>query len=106
LQLIIAVLQKRAGLNLQNQDVFVSVAGGIKTKEPAMDLAVAIAIASSLKNKAVDPQICAYGEVGLSGEIRAVSFQNKRTNEATRLGFDKFIKTKNLNKAISEVINV
>lgn len=106
LQLIIAVLQKRAGLNLQNQDVFVSVAGGIKTKEPAMDLAVALAIASSLKNQTINSKICAFGEVGLSGEIRSVSFEKKRVTEATRLGFADFVKTKNLNNAIKEVINV
>ncbi len=106
LQLIIAVLQKRAGLNLANQDVFVSVAGGIKTKEPSQDLAVALAIASSLKNKPIDPRICAFGEVGLSGEIRAVSFEKKRINEATRLGFEKFVKHKNITKAIMEVVNV
>lgn len=106
LQLLIAVLQKRAGLNLANQDVFVNIAGGMKIKETAVDLAVALAIASSLKNVAVDGKVCAYGEVGLSGEIRSVTFSNKRMNEATRLNFDKFIKSKNISSALKEAINV
>ena len=104
LQLIIAVLQKRAGLSLSNQDIFVNVAGGIKIKETAVDLAVALAIASALKGVKVDQKLCAYGEVGLSGEIRSVSFDKKRFNEAERLGFGKIIKSNNIKDAISEAM--
>lgn len=106
LQLIIAVLQKRAGLNLANQDVFVNIAGGIKIKETAGDLAVALAIASAYKNVAIDAKLCAFGEIGLSGEIRNVHFEKKRINEAERLNFTKFIKNKNLTNAIKEATNV
>lgn len=104
LQLLIAVLQKRAGVNLSNQDVFVNIAGGVKIRETAVDLSVALAITSSVKNQAIDNQLCAFGELGLSGEIRAVSFDKKRITEATRLGFTKFIKNKNILGAIKEVI--
>lgn len=96
LQLLIAVLQKRANLNLSNQDVFINVVGGVKIKEPAVDLAVALAVAGSLKNKAINSKTCVFGELGLSGEIRKVNHESKRTNEAKRLGFDEFIKGKNI----------
>lgn len=105
LQLIIAVLQKRAGLDLSDQDVFINIAGGIKIKETAVDLAVAIAIASSLKGIAVKTKICAYGEIGLSGEIRTVPFSNKRTLEASRMGFSAIISEKDIKLAISEAID-
>lgn len=101
LQLLIAVLQKRAGLNLSNQDIFINVVGGIKAKEPAVDLAVALAIASALKGVAIDDQICAFGEVGLSGEIRQVALESRRKAEALRLGFSKFINKKTLFEAIN-----
>ncbi len=100
LQLIIAVLQKRAGLNLSNQDVFVNIVGGIKINEPAVDLAVAMAIASVIKGKAIDPKICVFGEVGLSGEIRKVRLESKRIAEAKRLGFSKFNISKSLEGAV------
>lgn len=104
LQLIIAVLQKRANLNLSNQDVFVNIAGGIKINDTGVDLAVALAIASSLKNLKTDTKVCAFGEIGLSGEIRLVSFAKKRSAEAERLGFEKNIKAKFIDKAIDEVL--
>lgn len=106
LQLIIAVLQKRAGINLANQDVFVNIAGGLKIKETAGDLAVVLAIVSAYKNFPLDGKLCAFGEVGLSGEIRHVHFEKKRVNEAERLNFTKFIKNKNLINAIKEAANV
>lgn len=104
LQLIIAVLQKRAGLDLSDQDVFINIAGGIKIKETAADLAVALAIASSLKGKAIEKTICAFGEIGLSGEIRSVSFVKKRMAEAERMGFDLVVAQKNVKLAIAEAI--
>lgn len=100
LQLIIAILQKRAGLNLGNQDVFINVAGGLKISEPAADLAVALAIASVFKNQPVDSGLCVFGELGLSGDIKPVRFNEKRLHEARRLGLKKFISEKNILQAL------
>jgi len=100
LQLLVAVLQRRVGLALGNQDVFINIVGGIKINEPAVDLAVAMAIASAIKGKAIDPKICVFGEVGLSGEIRKVRLESKRIAEAKRLGFSKFISSKSLEGAV------
>ncbi len=87
LLLITAVLGKRVHLKLGNQDILINVTGGIKVSEPAADLAVALAIASSYRDRAVDPEMVAIGEVGLSGELRAVSQLERRVAEAARLGF-------------------
>ncbi|NQT31911.1 MAG: DNA repair protein RadA, partial [Deltaproteobacteria bacterium] len=87
LLLITAVLTKRAGLRLGNQDIIANVTGGLKVGEPAADLGIALAIASSARDVAVDPQLVAVGEVGLSGELRAVSQLDRRVAEAARLGF-------------------
>ncbi len=87
LLLLTAVLSKRAGLKLSDQDVFVNVIGGLKVKEPAADLAVAIAIASSYRNKPVLSDLAIIGEIGLSGELRSVSQINRRIGEAAKLGF-------------------
>ena len=87
LLLITAVLAKRVGLKLGNQDIIVNVTGGLKIGEPAADLGIALAIASSFRDVAVDPELAVVGEVGLSGELRAVSQLDRRVNEAARLGF-------------------
>lgn len=87
LLLIIAVLSKRVGLRLGNQDVIANVTGGLRIGEPAADLGIALAIASSFRDVAVDPHLLAVGEVGLSGELRAVSQLDRRAAEAARLGF-------------------
>jgi DNA repair protein RadA/Sms len=87
LLLITAVLTKRVGLKLGNQDIIVNVTGGLKVGEPAADLGIALAIASSFRDLAVDPALVAAGEVGLSGELRAVSQLDRRVAEAARLGF-------------------
>lgn len=87
LLLITAVLTRRASLKLSHQDIIVNVTGGLKIGEPAADLGIALAIASSYKDTAVDPQMVALGEIGLSGELRAVSQLDRRVNEAARLGF-------------------
>lgn len=89
--MILAVLEKRVGLSLANQDVYVNVAGGLKIIEPAIDLAIALAVASNFKEVPVDPGAIALGEVGLAGEIRAVSQMEKRVREAARLGFERAI---------------
>ncbi|MFH0780089.1 MAG: DNA repair protein RadA [Parcubacteria group bacterium] len=87
LQMISAVLFKRAGLNLNNQDIHLNIAGGIKVSEPAIDLAVALAIVSALKNKPIAKDTIVIGELGLGGEIRNVQQLEKRIAEAEKLGF-------------------
>ena len=93
--LIMAVLEKRAGLLLQNQDAYLKSAGGVKLDEPAIDLAVAVAIASSYKELPTNPQECFIGEIGLTGEIRRVNRIEQRINEAAKLGFTKIYAPKN-----------
>jgi DNA repair protein RadA/Sms len=87
LLLLVAVLSKRVGLRLFDQDVFINVVGGLRINEPAADLAVALAIASSFQNVPLPEDLAAVGEVGLSGELRAVSHLSRRLNEAAKLGF-------------------
>ncbi len=118
LQMLAAVLIKRADVPLLNQDIHLNVTGGLKINETGADLAVCLAIVSSLKNKAIDPQTLILGEVGLGGEIRPVYQLDKRIEEALKLNFKKIIipvgKTapsqkelvpvKNLEQAIKKVI--
>ena len=85
--LLMAVLEKRVGLSLANCDAYVNLAGGIKVSEPAIDLGIVMAIASSFKNRAVPDGMLAFGEVGLSGEVRSVSMAQTRVKEAAKLGF-------------------
>lgn len=89
--LLMAVLEKRVGLLMQNQDAYVKVAGGVKLDEPAIDLAVAVSIASSFKDQASRPDDVLIGEVGLTGEIRRVSRIDQRVQEAAKLGFKRAI---------------
>lgn len=89
LHLMLAVLEKRCGFFFGNQDVFLNVAGGLKVSEPAIDLALAVALVSSLQDIPVPRDVCFTGEVGLSGEIRPVQQLEKRIAEATRLGYKK-----------------
>lgn len=103
LQLLIAVLTQRARLPLGQYDVYVNVAGGFHITEPAADLAVALAIASALKNKPLPLQAVIFGEVGLSGEVRRVAFDEKRRSEAKRFGYKEVIappETKTLTDAL------
>lgn len=88
---LLAVLEKRAGLHLASQDVYTSIAGGVSLDEPAIDLGIATAVASSLRDRPVDGTAVAIGEVGLAGEIRAVPQISRRTMEAARLGFRRCI---------------
>ena len=85
--LLMAVLEKRIGLPLSNYDAYVNIAGGIKMNEPAIDLGLVMAIVSSYKNKPVGDTVIAFGEVGLSGEVRAVNMPEQRVTEAKKLGF-------------------
>ncbi|WP_460023596.1 DNA repair protein RadA [Lactovum odontotermitis] len=87
--LILAVLEKRAGLLMQNQDAFLKSAGGVKIDEPAIDLAIAVALASSYKDQPTNPSECFIGEIGLTGEIRRVVRMEQRISEAAKLGFKK-----------------
>jgi DNA repair protein RadA/Sms len=91
LQLVIAILQKRLSLPLGSFDIFVNVSGGLKIGEPAADLAVALAILSSFKNKPLDPKTAVFGELGLLGEVRTIGASERRIKEAKRLGFTSVI---------------
>ncbi|MET3875078.1 DNA repair protein RadA/Sms [Chitinophaga sp. OAE865] len=89
LQLLLAVLEKRGGFHFGVKDVFLNIAGGIRVEDPAIDLAVLCALLSSYEDNAISPKICFSGEVGLSGEIRAVNRIEQRIAEAEKLGFEK-----------------
>lgn len=89
LNLLIAILDKRLGMQLGGMDIFVNVVGGIRIYEPAIDMGIVAAIASSLKNKAVEPGTFTFGEAGLSGELRGISQAETRIKEAAKLGFKK-----------------
>ncbi|TQS76099.1 DNA repair protein RadA [Ornithinibacillus gellani] len=89
--LLMAVLEKRVGLMLQNQDAYIKVAGGVKLDEPAIDLAVAVSIASSFRDQATNAEDIFIGEVGLTGEVRRVSRIEQRVQEAAKLGFKRVI---------------
>ncbi|MEK8132674.1 DNA repair protein RadA [Paenibacillus filicis] len=91
LSLIIAVLEKRMGMFLQNQDAYLNIAGGVKLDEPAVDLAVAVSIASSFRDQPTQPFDVVFGEVGLTGEVRGVSRVDQRVREAQKLGFKRVI---------------
>lgn len=100
LQLLTAILSKRAGLNLSNQDIYINVVGGIKIEEPAADLAVALAIVSSMKDIVIQDTVI-IGELGLSGEVRYVPNLEKRIKEAEKLGFKRIICPKISTKSAS-----
>lgn len=89
--MLIAVLEKRVGQNLSNQDIYVNIVGGMRIDEPAADLGIICAVASAFKNRDIDPDIALIGEVGLTGELRAVNQIEKRLNEMKKLGFLKCI---------------
>lgn len=89
--LLMAVLEKRAGMNLSASDAYVNIAGGIKMNEPAIDLGILLAVASSYKDIIISEHVIAFGEVGLSGEVRAVSMAEQRVAEARKLGFETVI---------------
>ena len=86
--LLMAVLEKRIGLHLSNYDAYVNIAGGIKMNEPAIDLGIVMAIVSSYKNRPISEGMIVFGEVGMSGEVRAVSMPEQRVAEAKKLGFE------------------
>ncbi|NPA12390.1 MAG: DNA repair protein RadA [Aquificae bacterium] len=116
LSIITAILEKELGIFLKDRDIFVNVVGGITVKEPAVDLAVATAIVSSLRNKPVPNNLAVFGEVGLTGEVRSVYYTEQRIKEAKSFGFDKImvpantdvndpslIKVKNIQQAVEYI---
>lgn len=86
--LLMAVLEKRLGLQLSGMDAYINVAGGMKINEPALDLAIVLAILSSYKNRALDSKTIVFGEIGLTGEIRAVNMAEQRVMEAAKMGYE------------------
>ena len=101
--LLMAVLEKRAGIHLSASDAYVNIAGGIKMNEPAIDLGIVMALVSSYKNCPVDEKTIVFGEVGLSGEVRAVNMPEQRVVEAKKLGFETCIMPKVSMDAVKEI---
>ena len=92
--MLLAVLEKRVGLNIGTKDVFLNIAGGLKVEDPAIDLSIAAALMSAYNDVAIDMKVAFAGEVGLSGEVRAVNRVDQRIQEAEKLGFDKIFVSK------------
>jgi len=103
LNIILAVLERYAKIKLDNTDVFVNVVGGLKLSEPAIDLAVAMAVASSKTKKPLPPDLAVMGEVGLSGEVRQISQAEKRLKEATKLGFKQILSSNEV-RSVAEAV--
>ncbi len=101
--MLLAVLEKRVGLQIQNQDVYINIVGGIKINEPSIDLGIIMAVVSSFKNIAIDETVAVAGEIGLTGEVRAVSFIEKRITECKKLGFKKIIIPRNNYEAVKDI---
>ena len=99
--LLMAVIEKRCLMQMSKYDAYINIAGGMRMNEPALDLAIVLALVSSLKNKAIDDKVVIFGEVGLSGEVRAVSMSELRIREAYKLGFETCI----LPKAVCDKLN-
>mgnify|MGYP004651988325 FL=1 len=100
LALLMAVLEKRGGLSISNQDAYVNIVSGIKVNEPAADLGIVLAVASSYKNVPISKDLVAIGEIGLTGEVRSVSSVEKRIKEAEKLGFKTCIVPENSKKQL------
>ena len=103
LNLLMAVLEKRLNLPLSGYDAYVNIAGGVRLSEPAMDLALVLAVISSYKDVPVSDKTIVFGEVGLSGEVRAVSMAKQRVQEAKRLGFMKVILPKSSMDQVKDI---
>lgn len=101
--LLMAVLEKRLGLHLSACDAYVNIAGGIKMNEPAIDLGIVLAVVSSYKDRPIDEKTITFGEVGLSGEVRAVSMPEQRVQEAKKLGFNTVIMPKVSLKSVEKI---
>lgn len=104
--LLMAVLEKRAGLGLSSCDAYVNIAGGIRMNEPALDLGIILAIVSSMKDHPISEKTIAFGEVGLSGEVRSVSMPLQRVREAQKLGFDTVILPDVCKRQVKDVVGI
>ena len=104
--LLMAVLEKRLGMNLSTCDAYVNIAGGIRMTEPAIDLGIILAIISSFRDKAIADDVLAFGEVGLSGEVRAVSMAEQRVLEARKLGFHQVILPRVCMPSVSQITGI
>ena len=102
LAVLIAVLEKRAGLSLGSQDVYLNIAGGLKLSEPAVDLGIISTVASAYKNISIPQNVVVMGEVGLTGEVRRINLIEKRLKEAEKLGFKKCIIPENNKKSLKD----
>jgi DNA repair protein RadA/Sms len=101
--LLVAVLEKKMGLKLFNQDIFVNVAGGVQVEEPAVDLGIIAAVASSYQEKAIDARTVIFGEVGLAGEIRGIAQAEARVKEAGKLGFERAVLPKSNSAQLNQI---
>ena len=104
--LLIAVLEKRLGYQLAGDDIFINIAGGLEIDEPAADLAVVAAIASSFRNVELDPETAVFGEVGLAGEVRSVTQADARAREAQALGFKKLVLPESNKKGLERLLGI
>jgi DNA repair protein RadA/Sms len=104
LNLLLAVLQRRAGVDLSNHDVYLNIVGGLRVKDPAIDAAVCVALASARTERTVDPQLVVMGELGLAGEIRHIAKQERREKEAQQLGYKIPKATKQLRELIENIL--
>lgn len=102
LVLLMAVLEKRAGMNLGSQDVYLNIVGGMKVMEPALDLGIILAVASSFKNISIPENVAVIGEVGLTGEVRSVNMIEKRVKEVEKLGYKKVFIPESNKKGLKE----
>ncbi len=106
LNLLMAVLEKRVGLQMSDCDAYVNLAGGMRITEPAIDLGIAMAVASSFKNRPIDDKIAAFGEIGLSGEVRGVNMIEQRIKEAAKMGFTTCVIPKVCIKQLKSMENI
>jgi DNA repair protein RadA/Sms len=106
LAVLLAVLEKKVGIGLHNQDVFISIAGGLRIHEPALDLAVAASIVSSLTSKAIDPRTAVMAEIALGGQLRPVARSETRLKELVQMGFKKCIVAKGRTRLLHQQIQV
>jgi DNA repair protein RadA/Sms len=101
--LLVAVMEKRMGVHLNNQDIFLNIAGGMRVDEPAGDLGVVASIVSNFRDQLIDPEMVAFGEIGLGGEVRGVSQAEVRLKEAARLGFKRCLLPKQNEQKVRSV---
>ena len=106
ISLLVAVMEKRLGFHLFSHDIFVNIVGGMRIEEPGVDIAVIAAIASSFRDKLIDPEMVVFGEVGLGGEVRGISQSEVRVKEAARLGFKRCLLPKQNQEKIKGMKNI